>query len=326
MSLHKNIQRSQIDKLRSFGINTVADLASTSPQTKILDLNQDVFIRLSSQAVLQTHKATTGENKYEIIPFPHGKGFMRMPEPNDGDLFFDMEGYPLYPNGLEYLFGIYYFSGEEKIFKPFWAHNHEEEKETVIAFMTFLDDYLTKHTNAYIYHYHHYETTALKRLTCRYSVCEEQRNNLLRQDKFIDLCLVVKESIRTSEAGYSIKNLETFYMKKRGDTVATAKDSIISYNEWCKTGDIKILQDIASYNEVDCESTYLLRNWLLTLKPDNLPWFEGTFNDVKKKIKQEDTKGKKITSQQDLNTENKNPSKTNKLLSDLNKMVRQACA
>lgn len=58
---------------------------------------------------LLIHKATTGENKCEIIPCPPGKGFTRMPVPDDGDLFFDMEGDPLYPNGLEYLFGIYYF-------------------------------------------------------------------------------------------------------------------------------------------------------------------------------------------------------------------------
>ena len=34
------------------------------------------------------HKATTGDDKCKIIPFPPGKGFTRMPVPDYGDLFF----------------------------------------------------------------------------------------------------------------------------------------------------------------------------------------------------------------------------------------------
>lgn len=275
LSLVANIQRSQIDKLRAAGIRTLADLANTSPNSKILDLSYDVFVRLRSQAVLQHYKATTGEDKCEIIPFPPGKGFNRMPVPDDGDLFFDMEGDPLYPNGLEYLFGIYYFKDRKELFKPFWAHDHEEEKKTFNLFMKFLADHLTEHPHAHIYHYNHYETTALKRLACRYAACEEQLDNLLRNQKFIDLYLVVRESIRTSEPGYSIKNLETFYMDKRANAVATAADSIIVYNEWRETGRNELLQEISDYNEVDCVSTNLLRDWLLTLKPKDAAWFQN---------------------------------------------------
>ena len=108
-----------MDKLRKAGIRSVAELAATEPDTKIPDLSRDVFLRLRSQAVLQHHKATTGENKCEIIPFPPGKGFTRMPVPDDGDLFFDMEGDPLYPNGLEYLFGVHYFKDGKELFLPF---------------------------------------------------------------------------------------------------------------------------------------------------------------------------------------------------------------
>ncbi len=276
LSLVANIQRSQMSKLRKTGIRSVASLAATAPDTKIPDLNRDVFLRLRSQAVLQHHKATTGKDKYEIIPFPSDKGFARMPVPDDGDLFFDMEGDPLYPNGLEYLFGVCYCKNGRMQFKSFWAHDHEEERETFKRFMRFLASHLAEHPHAYIYHYSHYETTALKRLACRYAECEEQLDNLLRNQKFVDLYLVVRESIRTSEPGYSIKNLETFYMDKRANAVATAADSIVVYNEWRETGDDQLLQEIASYNEDDCTSTYLLRDWLLNLKPVGTPWFQGS--------------------------------------------------
>ena len=278
LSLVANIQRSQMEKLRKAGVRTVEDLAKCEASKIIPDLNPDVFGRLRSQATLQHKRATTGNDHFEIIPFKSGKGFDRMPEPDRGDLFFDMEGDPLYPKGLEYLFGVYYFKNRSMKFEPFWAHDHSEEKAAFQRFMAFLAEHLSDNPHAHIYHYNHYETTALKRLACRYAVCEEQLDNLLRQQKFVDLYLVVRESLRTSEPGYSIKNLETFYMKKRANEVSSAADSIIVYNEWRETGVKKLLKQIADYNKVDCVSTQLLRDWLLTLKPENSPWFKEKGN------------------------------------------------
>lgn len=270
-----NIQRSQIAKLENAGVKTVAALAGLAPDIKIPDLNPEIFQRLRAQSSLQMHKRTTGEDKCEIIAFPAGRGFTRMPVPDPGDLFFDMEGDPLHPNGLEYLFGIYYLKDGQQTFQPFWAHDHEQERDTFRRFMGFLGDHLAAHPNAHIYHYNHYETTALKRLACRYAIAEEQLDNLLRQQKFIDLFKVVRESIRVSEPAYSIKNMETFYMEKRSGAVATAGDSIVVYHEWRETQNDELLRQIAEYNEVDCISTHKLRDWLLTLKPGDCPWFKG---------------------------------------------------
>jgi len=281
LSLVANIQRSQIDKLRGDGVQTVAALAGLQPTAKITDLNPEVFQRLRSQASLQVHKRATGEDKCEVIPFPPGKGFARMPAPDSGDLFFDMEGDPLHPNGLEYLFGLYFAKKDDWMFVPFWAHSHEEERVAFGQFMQFLEDHLKEFPNAHIYHYNHYETTALKRLACRYAIAEEQLDNLLRQQKFVDLFKVVRESVRVSEPAYSIKNMETFYMDKRTGAVATAGDSIVVYNEWRETQDDALLRQIADYNEIDCISTYKLRDWLLGLRPKEMPWFKAILADGK---------------------------------------------
>ncbi|MEM7070170.1 MAG: TM0106 family RecB-like putative nuclease [Pseudomonadota bacterium] len=318
LSLVANIQRSQIDKLRKAGISTVAELTVTAPDTKIPDLSRDVFLRLRSQAVLQHHKAITGKDKCEIIPFQPGKGFTRMPVPDDGDLFFDMEGDPLYPNGLEYLFGVYYFKDGKELFLPFWAHDEKQEKETFKRFMGFLADHLAEHPHAHIYHYNHYETTALKRLACRYAVREEQLDNLLRNQTFIDLYLVVRESVRTSESGYSIKNMESFYMDKRAGAVANAADSIIVYNEWRETGANELLQQISDYNEVDCISTHFLRDWLLTLKPKDSPWFKGLPEDAEdEKIQRKDWEIEYEDYQTRLGVTKQNPPPINERLSHL---------
>ncbi len=153
LSLVANIRKSQIDKLKKAGITSVVKLAAAPEQQKVPDLNADVFKRLRSQAMLQRYKMDTGNSKHEMISPQEGRGFERLPHPDDGDLFFDMEGDPLHPNGLEYLFGIYYLDHGKYVFQPFWAHDHDEEKETFKEFMTFLGKRMVAYPNAHIYHY-----------------------------------------------------------------------------------------------------------------------------------------------------------------------------
>jgi hypothetical protein len=95
----------------------------------------------------------------------------------------------------------------------------------------------------------------------------------------VDLYKVVRESLRVSEPRYSLKNLEVFYMEGRSEDVKTAGDSIVVYEKWRQTGDSALLQDIADYNETDCRSTALLRDWLLTLRPPGMPWAEVSTDD-----------------------------------------------
>ncbi len=76
-----------------------------------------------------------------------------------------------------------------------------------------------------------------------------------------------------SEPRYSIKNLETFYMGRREGEVKDADASIVYYERWKETGDSELLDQIQDYNEDDCISTQLLREWLLTMRPTDTPWF-----------------------------------------------------
>ena len=278
LSLIANIQRTHENTLRKAGIHTISELASCK-KDRIPGMMPGTFLRLRSQAALQHHERSTGEKVYSLLEQERGKGFSRIPLPAEGDLFFDMEGDPLYPDGLEYLFGVHTYINREHRFIPFWAHDHEQEEKTFDVFMNFLKDHLTRYPQAFIYHYNHYETTALKRLACRYARHEEMLDNLLRHNLFVDLYVVVRESLRTSQPGYSIKNMEAFYMDKRKNTVATATDSIVVYNTWRETGEASLLQEIADYNEVDCVSTRLLRDWLVSIRPRQTPWYTPGQND-----------------------------------------------
>ncbi|ABK43794.1 conserved hypothetical protein [Magnetococcus marinus MC-1] len=271
-----NIKRDQVLKLETAGISTMATLAKVGEKSTVPSMTQETLDKLRAQAKLQLHKRDTGENKVELLDAAPGRGFSKMPKPSDGDLFFDMEGDPLYPDGLEYLFGFYFTESGQPVFKPFWAHDHKEEKRALQEVMDFLVTHLRAHPDAHIYHYNHYEETALKRLASQYATREAEVDDLLRGRKLVDLFKVVREAIRVSEPKYSIKNLEAFYMEKRDAEVATAGDSIVVYEEWRQSQDPQLLQNISDYNEDDCRSTLLLRDWLLTLRAADMPWFDLT--------------------------------------------------
>ena len=69
------------------------------------------------------------------------------------------------------------------------------------ALMDFLVERMRRFPGMHVYHYAHYEPTALKRLMSLHGTREAQVDDLLRGEKFVDLYKVVREAIRTSRAG-----------------------------------------------------------------------------------------------------------------------------
>ncbi|MBS0380749.1 MAG: TM0106 family RecB-like putative nuclease [Proteobacteria bacterium] len=272
LSLVANIRGGQIETLNAAGIMTVAQLGGVPPGTQVPGMRPEMLRRLSDQARLQTVKRETGENQVELLDSEPRKGFERLPEPDAGDLFFDMEGDPLYDGGLEYLFGFAYQDGKAIGFQPFWGHDRAEEKVAFEKAMDFVSARLNAFPDAHIYHYAAYEETALKRLAMLHGTREAEVDNLLRAGKLVDLYRVVKESIRVSEPKYSIKNLEVFYRGSREGAVSNAGESVVVYENWRKLQDSELLKEIEDYNRIDCESTLQLRDWLLSLRPEGMPW------------------------------------------------------
>jgi predicted RecB family nuclease len=97
----------QVVKLAAAGVKTLSELAALSPTKKIDGMGTETVAKLSAQARLQLNAKTSGKHAFELLPTSRGRGFGMLPAPDDGDLFFDMEGDPLTGEGLEYLFGIF---------------------------------------------------------------------------------------------------------------------------------------------------------------------------------------------------------------------------
>lgn len=273
LSLVANINRSQIDKLRAGGIATMQQLAVMPATTHIPNLQIGVLSRLRAQASLQVARRATGKNQHEILPPSPGRGFNRLPKPDPGDLFFDMEGDPHYEMGLEYLFGIVHFEKGQEQFTAYWAHNRADERKAFEGTVDFMTARLAAYPGAHIYHYASYEESALKRLAMFHGTREVEVDNLLRRHKLVDVFKVVRESVRISEPKYSIKNVEAFYLESpRSGAVTTAGDSIIIYEKFRRLGNKVFLDEIEAYNRIDCQSLAKCRDWLITLRPADLAW------------------------------------------------------
>ena len=279
-----NISKKQILKLNAAGIDTMEKL-STSKAKHIKGINDDVFTRLKEQASLQVSSANQECPNYKVLQPPpdnHSLGLAALPPESSMDVFFDMEGYPLGDDLLEYLFGVVYIENGKPVFRDWWAHNEPEEKAGFEAFIDWVLDRRQADPTMHVYHYAAYEKTALKRLMGKYGTREEHVDDLLREGVFVDLYEVVRHGVRIGEPRYSIKNLEHLYMASREGEVTDAGASIVYYDAWIESGQSKnwkksdLLRKIRDYNEDDCRSTWLLANWLRERQSENDISWVGT--------------------------------------------------
>lgn len=258
----------QVIKLARAGVHTLTQLAAFS-EPSVPGIGDDTLQKLIAQAKLQKRGAAEGKGLVELLPPSPLRGFELLPNPEPGDLFYDIEGDPLYPEGLEYLHGLWgpLGAGSDDVFVPIWAHDHGEEKQAFEQLMDRFARHFERFPKARIYHYANYEQAALKRLAMRYATREAQLDDMLRTGRFVDLFAVTRHAIRASTESYSLKDLEKIYWGERAGDVTNAGDSIVEYERWRELGDQQILDEIQSYNEQDCVSTKLLRDWLVGMRP-----------------------------------------------------------
>ena len=95
---------------------------------------------------------------------------------------------------------------------------------------------LREHPDLHVYHYNHYEPTAVKTLMTRYGTREAEVDDLLRRKVFVDLYTVVRQAMRIGAESYSLKAVEAMYPFERDAEVTEAGGSILAYQEYLETG------------------------------------------------------------------------------------------
>jgi predicted RecB family nuclease len=278
-----NISVSQIKKLNDAGIETLAQLAK-SRKTRIPRLSDDSYRRLVAQAAVQmqtrriqskTQDANSARPAYEVLPqesLNPRSGLALLPPASNGDVYFDIEGYPLLEGGLEYLLGVVTVENDRPQFHDWWAHDSVEEKRSFEQFIDWVMARWKKDPAMHIYHYAAYEVSAMRRLMGRHGTREDEVDALLRAEVFVDLYQVIRQSILLGASNYSLKTVETLYQDQREGEVKSAGASMVYYARWITSDESHdwkksaILKDIRDYNEVDCVSTWQATEWLRQLQ------------------------------------------------------------
>ncbi len=92
---------------------------------------------------------------------------------------------------------------------------------------------------------------------------------MLRAELFVDLCAVVRQSLRASVERYSLKDLESFHGVARAGELRTAGQAVravqLALGRGAPEGLTRELRGrVEAYNRDDCASLHHLRAWLET--------------------------------------------------------------
>lgn len=277
LSLVAGISATQRNELASQGVTTMAQLAALPLPLPWRPTRgaASSYDRIREQARIQVEGRTSGKMLHEVMAIEPGFGLCRLPEPDEGDIFFDLEGDPFVgEGGLEYLFG-YAFRGDDGQMQYVgeWCFSPADEKATFQRFVDFVIARRKTHPGLHVFHYAAYEPGALKRLMGRYATREEEIDALLRGQVLVDLYAVVRHAIRASVESYSIKRLEPLYGFVRDVALPDANHALSRMQASLELGDGSAVDGadqavVAGYNRDDCVSTWVLRDWLEGLRAE----------------------------------------------------------
>lgn len=271
LCLIAGVRSHQLKELEHQGISTLENYAKDpEPFRKIPEQgNEETYKKIHEQAKIQLRGRNEKKMLHELLPVEPMRGLNRLPKPSKGDLYFDIEGDHFYEDGgLEYLFGIAFLNNKDEIqYIGYWAKNRKEEKDMFSEFMSFILERWENFPGMHIFHYAPYEPSAIKRLASRSAIFEQEVDQLLRSDRFIDLFSVIKETLIASVESYSLKEIEKFTDYSRSADLRLASDArrrisiALDFDDFSSFSDSDF-ELIEAYNKDDCLSTLALHKWI----------------------------------------------------------------
>src|SRR6266536_3391568 len=264
-------------------------LAGLAELPRLDRVSPGALARAQAQARLQV-ASDDGTIRYQLLDpdrdasgalIPN-RGLLALPEPADGDLFFDIEGARHYSEdgrefGLQYLFGVVDTAEVDEAGLPrytqIWAFDRPGEKRAFEELIDFITERRARRPGLHVYHYNHYEPTSVDHLTelhgtrqeavgalmGRFATREDEVDDLFRLGVFTDLYRVVRQGVRAGVESYSIKRLEPLCGYGRRVDLAEATASLIALEaaleEGTAAGELERRRVVAGYNEDDCRAT-----------------------------------------------------------------------
>jgi uncharacterized protein len=260
-----SMRRDWIEKLGTVDVTTLTGLAESSPGLVVRRLAPPMLERIQDQAALQLHRTRTAEIRVNLLPPEKERGFGLLPAPSPGDVFFDMEGDPLYEPaaGLEFLFGVLWREPDgSTAYRAFRAYDRASEQAAFEELVDFVVQRRRSYPDMHVYHYATYEPTTLARLMGSHATREAEVDDLLRGEVLVDLLQVVRQSLRAGVPSYSLKEIEQPFFTRTAD-IGSGNKAVIEFERWLDDRKPERLEAIEAYNREDCLATLGLRDWLL---------------------------------------------------------------
>ena len=272
------IRSAEVEHLATTGITTLTGLAGTS--TDVEGLKPERTEHLRRQAALQIASREHEVPLHELLERPEDGSpeelAARVPEPDEGDVFLDLEGHPYWraDTGLFFLFGALVRDPDADggwTYRAWWAHDEAGEARAVDALIAWLAERRLAHPGMHVLHYNHTERSVLLSLAARYSARPETLHALVEQGVFVDLLEVVRRTVRIGGESLSLKVVERVARYERDHEIDAGAGAVVSYERWMREGDDAELTAIARYNEDDVRATLAVRDWLMREVLDGVP-------------------------------------------------------
>jgi uncharacterized protein len=243
ISLVYGLQRRSASILIERGITTFAELAAVDPGQldEWTGCSQATAERLVSQARSLVEESVLWCRRPELPAV-------------ETEIFFDIEGDP--EHDALYLFGLLIRDSNGERYRSFLAERPEDESTAFIACLEFLETL----PEAPIYHYHHYERTALERLTEKHGVASCRIEAVV--PRLRDLNSEIHESCYLPISSYSLKSVARYLGFEWSREDSSAVQSVVWFSSWLKSGTRSYLNRAIEYNADDCRATRVLKDWL----------------------------------------------------------------
>ena len=275
LSAVAGIGRAQVDRLRAAGVGTLEALGLLAADVSVPGLRHETLDALRAQARLQALGRRTKTLPWEPRPVEAGRGLAHLPAPSAGDVFLDLEGDPFWSPAREltFLFGIVARDEGEWRYTAFWGHDQAGERVALAELIDALTAARAADPGMHVYHYSAAEPSALPRMAAVHGVREDEVDELLRGDVFVDLYTVTRQAFVVGGRSYGLKTTERLADFTRSAALGSGADAVLAYERWRDGGDPAELDAIADYNEEDCRATLALRDWLVAQRPAGMEWW-----------------------------------------------------
>ncbi|GAB1256185.1 hypothetical protein NBRC116494_06870 [Aurantivibrio plasticivorans] len=262
VSLLYGVQGRAADGLERHGINTISELASSSPES-LPDVPYLKGYEKKQRAILQAQSYFSGE-VHQIAPVSLPDGHW---------VHFDIEDNPLTGNGEKhvYLWGFLVPNFSNADFEYVWTDTAEQDRQGWMEFLAKIAEYRERYTDLVIAHYSQHERTTIRSYAKRYDM--ESNETVLyllgKESPLFDMQKPVLDSLVLPLQGYGLKDIckhKDLVNFQWEDDSSGSQWSVVQFNRFLAENDpdmkAQLKAEILGYNRDDVIATRRLEEWL----------------------------------------------------------------